>query len=111
MLGTQYHIAAGCVPSLPDYRMNRAYAHVYPIDPPPERHTMRSFDDVQGGHWQAALMEASFGNVIAIFSRIGGEGALRAPLNAPSMRAAEQLLADADEAWLRELLAQAKPWA
>ena len=98
-------------PSLPNYRMNRGCAYMYPIDPPLERHAMRSFDVDQGGHWQAALMEASFGNVIAIFSRIGGEGALRAPINAANIQAAEQLLADADEAWLRQLLSQAKPWA
>ena len=36
---------------------------------------MRSFDDDRGGHWQAALLEASFGNVMLVFSRIGGEGA------------------------------------
>lgn len=72
---------------------------------------MRSFDDAQGHHWQAALMEASFGNVLMIFSRIGDDGVLHHPLPAPSMRAAEQLLADADEAKLREYLASATPWS
>ena len=72
---------------------------------------MRSFDDEQGGHWQAALMEASFGNVLLIFSRIGGEGALHTPLDSANFHEAEQLLANADEARLRSLLAEAKPWS
>lgn len=71
---------------------------------------MRSFDDGHGGHWQAALMEASFGNVLMIFTRIGGEGVLQRPLETANFHAAERLLADADEARLRELLAGAQPW-
>ena len=71
---------------------------------------MRSFDDETGGHWQAALLEASFGNVLAIFSRIGGDGVLHAPLDSANLHEAEQLLADADEAKLRELLAGARAW-
>ncbi|MBS0381077.1 MAG: hypothetical protein JSR56_01480 [Proteobacteria bacterium] len=71
---------------------------------------MRSFDDLRGGHWQAALMEASFGNVLMIFSRIGADGVLHKPLASANLQAAEQLLANADEARLRELLAEAKPW-
>lgn len=71
---------------------------------------MRSFTDNQGGHWQAALMEASFGNVLMIFSRIGGDGVLHKPLGTANVSEAAQLLAEADEASLRELLAEAKPW-
>lgn len=71
---------------------------------------MRSFDDAQGGHWQAALMEASFGNVLMVFSRIGADGVLHKPLEAANFHEAEQLLAGADEPRLRALLAEAKPW-
>lgn len=71
---------------------------------------MRSFDDDRGGHWQAALLEASFGNVLVIFSRIGGDGVLHAPLDSANFHEAEQLLADADVTQLRSLLASAKPW-
>lgn len=71
---------------------------------------MRSFDDAQGGHWQAALMEASFGNVLMIFSRIGADGVLHKPLESANFSAAEQLLAEADETRLRSLLAEATPW-
>lgn len=71
---------------------------------------MRSFDDARGGHWQAALMEASFGNVLLIFTRIGAPGALHKPMDAANFHEAEQALAAADEAALRTLLAGATPW-
>lgn len=71
---------------------------------------MRSFDNEQGGHWQAALMEASFGNVLMVFSRIGADGVLCKALDTANFGEAQTLLADADEARLRELLAEAKPW-
>lgn len=71
---------------------------------------MRSFDDDQGRHWQAALMEASFGNVLLIFSQIGAEGVRHHPLDSANYHEAEQMLAAADEAQLRDFLAAAKPW-
>jgi hypothetical protein len=72
---------------------------------------MRSFDDDQGGHWQAALLEASFGNVMLIFSRIGGDGVLRKSLDTANYGEAQQWLAGADASTLRALLGEAKPWA
>ena len=71
---------------------------------------MRSFDDEHGGHWQAALMEASFGNVLLVFTRIGAEGVLRTPLESANFHEAEGWLAEAGEDRLRELLGQAKPF-
>jgi hypothetical protein len=71
---------------------------------------MQSFDDDQGRHWQAALLEASFGNVMLIFSRIGGEGVLHKTLDTANYGEAEQWLAGSDDAALRALLAEAKPW-
>lgn len=71
---------------------------------------MRSFEDEAGGHWQAALMEASFGNVLVIFTRIGAEGVLHKTLDSANLHEAEQLLADADQATLRKLLSEAAPW-
>jgi hypothetical protein len=71
---------------------------------------MRSFDDEHGGHWQAALMEASFGNISLVFSRIGGEGVLHKALDAANYHEAEQWLADSDEAALCASLAGAQPW-
>ena len=78
--------------------------------PFPNTILMRSFDDEHGGHWQAALLEASFGNVLLIFSRIGGEGVLHKALDTANYHEAEQWLAGSDEAALRTSLAEAKPW-
>jgi hypothetical protein len=72
---------------------------------------MRSFDDGHGGQWQAALMEASFGNVLLIFSRIGGEGVLHETLDIANYREAEQWLAGLDPDRLRTLLQDARPWS
>ncbi len=71
---------------------------------------MRRFGDGRGGHWEAALLEASFGNVMLIFSRIGGEGVLQKTLDTGNYREAEQWLAGSDDAALRALLAEAQPW-
>ena len=90
--------------------MNRASPHVYPVDPFPEALSMRSFDDDRGGHWQAALLQASFGNVLIIFSRIGGEGVLHKTLDTPNYHEAEQWLASSDDTALCALLAEAEPW-
>lgn len=72
---------------------------------------MRSFDDAAGGHWQAALLEASYGNILLVFSCIDGEGVLKKPIDADSLLAAEQVLARMEEGRLRELLAEAEPWS
>lgn len=72
---------------------------------------MRSFDDDQGHHWQAALLEASFGNVMLVFSRIGGEGVLRKTLDTANYDEAQQWLAGADASALQALLAEAEPWS
>lgn len=71
---------------------------------------MRSFDDDQRRPWQAALLEASFGNVLIVFSRIGGEGVLHKTLDTPNYREAEQWLAAIDATRLRSMLAEAQPW-
>lgn len=71
---------------------------------------MRSFDDDQGRPWQAALLEASFGNVLIVFSRIGGEGVLHKTLDTANYREAEQWLAAIDDMRLRSMLAEAQPW-
>ncbi len=71
---------------------------------------MRSFDDSTGHHWQVALMEASFGNVLMVFSRIGDDGVYKKPLAAANLGEAERLLADADTGALRALLGEAEPW-
>lgn len=71
---------------------------------------MRSFDDEHGSHWQAALMEASFGNIFLVFTRIGAEGVLHCPLDSANLHEAERWLAGAGEERLCALLAGAKPF-
>ncbi|MGH8214269.1 MAG: hypothetical protein ACREPZ_01020 [Rhodanobacteraceae bacterium] len=71
---------------------------------------MRSFDDERGGHWQAALLEASFGNVLLVFSRIGAQGVLQTALDAANFHEADGWLAEVDEDRLRSMLTEAKPF-
>lgn len=71
---------------------------------------MRSFDDAAGRHWQAALMQASFGNVLVIFSRIGGDEVLAKSLDTADYEEAGRVLADAREERLCELLTIARPF-
>ena len=84
--------------------------HVYPVDPLPEPLYVRSFDDACGGHWQAALMEASFGSTLLILSRTSGDGVLVKPLHTANFGEAEHWLAEAGEAELRQCLDEGKPF-
>jgi len=73
---------------------------------------MRNFDDAQGGHWQAALIEGSFGDVVLVFGRIGGDQVLVRSMRpeAANFGEAEQVLAKLDEGSLQAMLAEARPW-
>ncbi|HQQ72048.1 MAG TPA: hypothetical protein PLL92_17320 [Alicycliphilus sp.] len=71
---------------------------------------MRGFDAPDGQRWQAALLEASYGQVLLIFSADQG-GALRQhPMPAEHLAQASEQLAALDDAALAALLAQAAPW-
>ena len=72
---------------------------------------MRSFDDPRRGHWQAALLEASYGNVRLVFSHAGDGEIRQLALRAENLRVAEEELAATDETRLCELLAESEPWA
>lgn len=71
---------------------------------------VRSFDDGNGGHWQAALMEASFGNATLVLSRIGGDGVRLRPLSTVNFDEASHWLADASDDDLRRCLDMAAPY-
>ena len=71
---------------------------------------MRSFDDERGGQWQAALMEASFGNVLLVLSRIGAPDVFQTALDAANFHEAEAWLGEAGQDRLRAMLAKAKPF-
>lgn len=70
---------------------------------------MRTFDDEKGGHWQAAVLDASHGNAILVFSQIGGSGVLKSDLYAANLAEALQVVTAMDEAELRSALEQAVP--
>ena len=90
--------------------MKSLHPHLYPVDPPPEALHVRSFNDDQHARWQAAVMEASFGNSLLILSRIGGEGVRVMTVDAANFGEAEQWLATVDDDGLRRCLAEAKPY-
>lgn len=71
---------------------------------------MRTFDDSTGRRWQAALLEASYGHIMLLFSPFEGSDVRQKLLDADHLAEAEQWLPTVDEAALRELLAQATPW-
>lgn len=71
---------------------------------------MRTFDDNRGRRWQAALLEASYGNIALVFSPVHGEGLRQLPMAAETLSAAESQLAALDEAGLCVLLEEAQPW-
>ena len=71
---------------------------------------MRSFDDPQGRHWQAALLEASYGNVMLVLSPLDGTEVVQHLLDADNLADAEVEIAALDDAGLRALLAEALPW-
>lgn len=71
---------------------------------------MRSFDDIQGGHWQAAVLDASYGNTLVVFSHTGSGMIRQVVLDAETLRIAEQQLLAMDDSQLRSLLAESVPW-
>lgn len=71
---------------------------------------MRTFDDPRGDSWQAALLEASYGNIALVFSPLRGDGLRQLVMQAETLPEAEAQLAALDEAGLRALLEEAQPW-
>lgn len=70
---------------------------------------MRSFDDDRGEHWQAAVLDASYGGAVLVFSTFGSTTILKSTLHPANLADAEQMLAMMDEAALRNTLAEAVP--
>lgn len=72
---------------------------------------MRNFDDLQGNSWSAALLSASYGSIMLIFSPLRGDDTRQLLMaSAESREQADAQLAAYDDAELRALLAQSKPW-
>lgn len=71
---------------------------------------MRSFEDSHGRHWQAALLDASYGNVMLVFSPLRAGTLRRCALEVSTMAEAMAVLAALDEDGLRAMLLEADSW-
>ena len=71
---------------------------------------MRSFDTPDGQRWQAALLEASYGQVLLIFSTDAAGDLRQHSMPAEHLAEATEQLAALDDAGLAALLTQAAPW-
>ncbi|NYT77198.1 hypothetical protein H0A71_09365 [Alcaligenaceae bacterium] len=72
---------------------------------------MRSFNDVQGTAWQAALMEASYGAVLLLFSPLVGNDIRSQSMYVENMAEAEEQFTRMTDDELRVLLSEAQPWS
>ena len=72
---------------------------------------MRSFTSSQGESWQAAVLDASYGDMRVVFTTSVGGEIRQAVLDADSLHLAEQQLAQMDAPELRRLLDESVPWA
>jgi len=58
---------------------------------------MRSFEDSHGQHWQAALLDGSYGNIMLVFSPMQSGMIRRRALQVSTMAEAMAVLAGLDE--------------
>lgn len=71
---------------------------------------MRSFEDEQGNVWQTAVLDASYGNAVLVFSGLKSAEVLKSELYAAKLDEAEQMLEAMDVTELRQRLASAEPF-
>lgn len=71
---------------------------------------MRTFNDPQGNAWQAALLDASYGNVTLLFSPLRGNDIRQYGMPADTMDEAQAQFAGFSDAQLLALWEQAEPW-
>lgn len=71
---------------------------------------MRTFEDNDGRRWQAALLNASYGNIMLVFSPLVGDGVRQQLLDAENLNQAEANLDAMDDDALRAMLDQAQAW-
>ena len=72
---------------------------------------MRSFDDGSGQVWQADVMDASYGNMLMLFWRLGSFEVYKSPLRSGNHLAAEHEVAAFTDAELCARLETAEPWS
>ncbi|WP_322996852.1 hypothetical protein [Castellaniella sp.] len=71
---------------------------------------MRSFNDASGQQWDAALLDASYGNILLIFSARRGQDNRQLLLAAENQAQAEAQLAAYSDDELCAQLNQAQAW-
>jgi hypothetical protein len=71
---------------------------------------MRNFTDSSGQQWNATLLDASYGNILVLFSLEHGDDTRQKLMSAENQEEARQQLAGMDEAELRAMLAESKQW-
>ena len=71
---------------------------------------MRSFSDGTGRVWQADVIEASYGSMNMLFSRLGSFDVYQSPLAAGNRLSAEHEIAAFNEMELRARLGEAELW-
>ncbi len=71
---------------------------------------MRSFSDGTGRVWQADVIEASYGSMSMLFSRLGSFDVYQSPLAAGNRLSAEHEIAAFSEMELRTRLGEAELW-
>lgn len=71
---------------------------------------MRTFDATDGQRWQAAVLDASYGVILLVFSPLQGEGIRRSQLQVVNLAEGLDWIAAADEDALRAQLGVADPW-
>lgn len=72
---------------------------------------MRSFSDSNGQVWQADVMDASYGNMLMLFWRLGSFDVFKSRLQASNHLSAEHEVAAFSEEELRSRLETAEPWS
>lgn len=71
---------------------------------------MRTFKDKQCQHWQVALMDASYGTIMLVFSSVHGDDVRRQLLEAHNLSEAVDRFNAMDDDALRAILAEAEIW-
>ena len=71
---------------------------------------VRTFDDKDGTRWQAAVLDASYGVILLVFSPLHGDAIRRSQLQVVNLAEGLDWIAAADEDALRAQLGVADPW-
>ncbi len=71
---------------------------------------MRTFTDPEGRSWQAALLDASYGTILLVFSPMHDAQLRQRTMETATLAEAMTLLESLDVEALREQLAAAEPW-